>query len=270
MMNCSKSILAACGTASLLLLTLLIHTPMAAQQPSGASGQAIFTANCGACHGSDGRGGERAPSIASRREVLALKDDDLIRIVQNGISGVGMPAFGYLGADKVKAVVGYLRTLQGFGAAVKAPGDPRAGEGLFYGKAACATCHMVNGRGGFIASDLSGYGLGRSTDDIRAAILDPDRTLDHNAQSVTVITTSDLRLKGLVRAEDNFSVALQTEDGAFHVLPRERIVRVENSGHSLMPQDYESKLSSKEIDDLISYLLKANTVEKQADGGDEE
>jgi galactose-1-phosphate uridylyltransferase len=69
---------------------------------------------------------------------------------------------------------------------------------------------------------------------------------------------------GMIRNEDNFSLILQTEDGAFHTLSKENIGRVEYSGHSLMPDDYEKELSSKEIDDLVSYLLKTSTLEKSA------
>jgi mono/diheme cytochrome c family protein len=42
--------------------------------------------------------------------------------------------------------------------AMAATGDPAAGEAVFYGKAACATCHEVNGRGGIDGPDLSNAG----------------------------------------------------------------------------------------------------------------
>jgi cytochrome c oxidase cbb3-type subunit 3 len=260
-MTCSKSIRPACCTAT-LLLTLLALRPVAAQQQSSSSGQAIFAANCSACHGSDARGGERAPNIATRREVVSRADADLIRAVQNGVPGTAMPAFGYMGAPKINAVVQYLRTLQGIGVAVKAPGDSHLGENLFYGKAECSKCHMVNGRGGFLSSDLSGYGFGRSVEAVRSAILNPDRSMDRRSEAITVVAENQQRFTGLIRNEDNFSLMLQTEDGSFHRFSKEKIIRVEYSGHSLMPNDYEDKLSSKEIDDLVSYLLKTGAPER--------
>ena len=74
--------------------------------------------------------------IATASEVQQLSDIDLIGIVENGISGAGMPAFGSLGQKKVKAIVNYLRVLQGrgTGTTVKLPGDPQAGESLFLWK----------------------------------------------------------------------------------------------------------------------------------------
>jgi cytochrome c oxidase cbb3-type subunit III len=248
--------------AAFLFIHLLAFKPVNAQE--NINGRAIFAANCGACHGSDGRGGERAPNIVTRREVVSRADSDLIRAVQNGVQGTAMPGFGYMGAEKINAVVHYLRTLQGIGVAVKVPGDPGLGEQLFFGKAECSKCHMVNGRGGFLNSDLSGYGFGRSVEDIRSAIIYPDRSLDRRSEAVTVVTSDQQKFMGMIRNEDNFSLILQTEDGAFHTLSKENIGRVEYSGHSLMPDDYEKELSSKEIDDLVSYLLKTSTLEKSA------
>ncbi|HEY2496455.1 MAG TPA: c-type cytochrome [Candidatus Angelobacter sp.] len=248
--------------AALLFVILFAFRPASAQSQENISGQAIFAANCSACHGSDGRGGERAPNIATRREVVSRADADLIRAVQNGVPGTAMPAFGYMGAPKISAVVGYLRSLQGIGVAVKVPGDPHLGENLFYGKAECSKCHMVNGRGGFISSDLSGYGFGRSVEGVRSAILNPDRSMDRRSEALTVVADDQHRFTGLIRNEDNFSLILQTEDGSFHTFSKEKIMRVEYSGHSLMPNDYENKLSSKEIDDLVSYLLKTGTPER--------
>ena len=262
-MNC-KDVTMGCCTA-FLLFSLPVSKPVTAQSPDNTSGQTVFATNCSACHGSDGRGGERAPSIATRREVVSRTDADLFRAVQNGVPGTAMPGFGYMGTEKINAVVHYLRTLQGIGADVKTPGDPRFGEQLFYGKAECSKCHMVNGRGGFLDSDLSGYGLGRSVEAIRAVIVDPDRSLDRKAEAITVISADQQAFTGLVRNEDNFSLILQTEDGSYHSFFKEKIAYVEYSGHSLMPNDYGNKLSSKEIDDLVSYLLKTGALERSPD-----
>jgi cytochrome c oxidase cbb3-type subunit 3 len=248
--------------AALLFVSLFVFKLADAQAQDNISGQAVFAANCSACHGSDGRGGERAPNIATRREVVSRADADLIRAVQNGVPGTAMPAFGYMGALKINAVIQYLRSLQGIGVAVKVPGDPDLGENLFYGKAECSKCHMVNGRGGFLSSDLSGYGFGRSVEGVRSAILNPDRSMDRRSEAITVVAEDQHRFTGLIRNEDNFSLILQTEDGSFHTYSKEKIIRVEYSGHSLMPNDYEDKLSSKEIDDLVSYLLKAGAPER--------
>lgn len=219
-----------------------------AQQP----GPAIFASNCAGCHGADGRGGEHAPNIATAPEVQHLTDRDLAGIIRNGISGAGMPAFSSFTHDQVEGVVKYLRVLQGRGDIVKLPGDPNQGKALFFGKARCSECHMVNGTGGFIGSELSFYGADTKPDQMRAVILDPDKNLPSEKKAITVVTNSGEKLTGMLKVNDNFSLSIQTLDGAFHFLPKSELAQVDFGSHSLMPA---STLNGKEVDDLVSYLL---------------
>jgi cytochrome c oxidase cbb3-type subunit 3 len=219
-----------------------------AQQP----GAPIFASNCAGCHGADGRGGEHAPNIATAAQVQHLADRDLAGIIRNGISGAGMPAFSSLQPHQVDEVVGYLRVLQGRGDMVKLPGDPNQGKVLFFGKARCSDCHMVNGEGGFIGSELSFYGADAKPDQMRAVILDPDKNLPAEKKAITVVTNSGQKLTGMLKVNDNFSVSIQTPDGAFHFLPKSELAQVDVGSHSLMPA---STLNGREVDDLVSYLL---------------
>ena len=45
---------------------------------------------------------------------------------------------------------------------------------------------------------------------------------------------------------------------------------VEYSGHSTMPRDYQRRLTKRELDDLVSYILKSGTAEKQPVGDSDE
>jgi cytochrome c oxidase cbb3-type subunit 3 len=220
---------------------------------ANTAGQKIFTSTCAGCHGLDGRGGERAPNIAQNREVQRLSDAQLTHIVQEGVPGTGMPAFHSLASSDVKAVVAYLRTLQGTNKTSTLPGNPVRGKALFYGDAGCSTCHMVAGSGGFIASDLSGYGATHSVQEIQNAITRPGQTLDRQAQSAVVVVRGGQQYTGRIRNEDNFSLQLQSLDGTFHFFLKSDIERLEYK--SLMPLDYASRLSARDLDDLASYLI---------------
>ena len=233
-----------------ILMGLVWLGTLQAQQP----GAPIFAANCAGCHGADGRGGEHAPNIATAPEVQHLMDRELAGIIRYGISGVGMPAFSSLKQQEVADVVSYLRILQGRGDVVKLPGDPNQGKALFYGKAHCSDCHVVNGQGGFIGSDLSFYGADAKPDQIRAIILDPDKNLPADKKATTVVTLTGQKITGMLKVNDNFSLSIQTPDGAFHFLPKAQLSQVDIGSRSLMPA--ASALSSKEVDDLVSYLLK--------------
>ncbi len=241
--------------ALLAAATSLFPATLYAQQKDTASGERIFSSDCAACHGSDGRGGERAPDIATRRNVITLTDTDLEAIVNKGLPGVGMPPFGYLGDQRVNDVVAYLRVLQGKVAVEKVVGDSKAGRTLFYGKAGCSKCHMVNGEGGFIATDLSTFGDSTSAANLRSVIVDPDQNLQPTSKVVEIRTLSGQSISGLLRDEDNFNISLQTEDGRFRMYSKAKLASVVHTSHSIMPNDYGSKLSSKELEDLVSFLV---------------
>lgn len=228
---------------------------------SASEGRALFTTNCGACHGADGRGGERAPDLATASEVQQLSDSDLMRIIQHGISGKGMPAFSLLSTERVRVIVNYLRAQQGKGQVVPLdlPGDKRVGESLFFGKAQCSTCHMVNGKGGFIASDLSLYGSHETAAQIRGVITDTKNNLPARSNATTVVTRTGEKVTGIVRSSDNFSIALQTLDGSFQFFQKSDLKQIDMEAHSLMPETYGSTLSNNELNDLIAYLLNVGT-----------
>ncbi len=251
-------------TRSILSTGLLLATaflPMCAQSPSATPAQtndpgAInFSTNCSGCHGSDGRGGERAPNIATARNIVSLSDVDLVSIVNKGVPGTGMPSFGFLGEQGVKDVVAHLRSLQGKTSTMKASGDAAEGRTLFFGWAECSQCHMVKGEGGYIGADLSDYASGLSLEEILRAITDPDASLSSNSTVVELRLPDGRHIDGIARAEDNFDITLQMKDGRWLTFNKAKLVDITHTGHSFHPRDYGTRLSAKELDDLISYLV---------------
>jgi cytochrome c oxidase cbb3-type subunit III len=219
-------------------------------------GKQMFASSCSHCHGLDGRGGERAPNIAENPKVQRFSNLQLSHIIENGIPGTAMPAFHALATSDVTAVVAYLRTLQGTKQTLKLPGDPVRGETMFFGKVSCSGCHMIAGKGGFIASDLSTYARTHTVEEIRTAIADPAPASDRQARLVTATTRSGEKVVGRIRNEDNFSLQLQTLDGAFHFVTKSDLEALEYNPQTLMPSDYGSTLSHDELNDVVSYLIK--------------
>jgi len=220
-------------------------------------GRKTFESVCATCHGLDGRAGERGPNIATRAEVQQLSDEETLHVLQTGIPVRGMPAFGALGVPKIKAVVAYLRVLQGGGKASPIPGDAQRGKLLFFGKARCADCHMINGIGGFIGADLTSYGSKGSAEEIRTAITEPNKDMEPRERTVAVTTREGRQFAGIARNEDNFSLQLQSLDGTFHLFSKNALEHFEYLPKSLMPSDYGTVLSASELDDLVSYLVRA-------------
>jgi cytochrome c oxidase cbb3-type subunit 3 len=228
-------------------------TPRAA---SVTAGRQIFSSICASCHGLDGRGGERGPDIATRPEIARLTDEEILKVLRAGIPEKGMPAFAALGSPKLLAVLSYLRTLQGKDVQPLAlPGDADKGKELFSGKAGCSTCHMVNGSGGFLGPELSGYGGNHNAVEIRAAILNPRDRADGRYRAAELTAADGKSYSGIVRNEDNFSVQLQSSDGVFHLFSKSDVKLINYRKEPLMPADYGSKLSAAELDALVAYLF---------------
>lgn len=234
-------------------LTLPNVKPLHAQ--AQAQGAKLYADNCAYCHGADGKG-SRGPAIATMPHTIALSDAALLSVLQNGQGS--MPSFPDQSAEELNSIVRYLRTLQrGTGPAptTALPGDPAAGKTLFYGDAHCSNCHMVSGQGGFMAPDLTAYGQGHGAEDIGKAITSPNAQLSAASRVVEVQTRGGEKLSGLVRNEDNLSLTLQTRDGRYHFLTRSNLTTVNYTDHSLMPADYATRLTQKQIADIESFLI---------------
>ena len=103
-----------------------------------------------------------------------------------------------------------------------------------------------------MGSELSFYGADAKADQTRAIILDPDKNLPAGKKATTVVTLTGQKITGMLKVKDNFSLSIQTPDGAFHFLPNSELAQVDFGSRSLMPA---STLSGKDVDDLVSYLL---------------
>ena len=194
-----------------------------------------------------------------------MSEADIARVIRAGIPAKRMPAFaGTLEPAQIRDAASYLHSLMHGSGSMQVAGDPAAGKTVFFGRAACGDCHMVNGAGGFLAADLSVYGRLRSASEIREAILDPAKVSDRGMRLVKVTTRDGVEISGIARNEDNFSLQVQSSDGAFHLLMKSDLGKVEFSPQPMMPADYAQKLSARELDDVISFLMRAAEANAKA------
>jgi cytochrome c oxidase cbb3-type subunit 3 len=127
----------------------------------------LFSENCAACHGAEGRGGA---AIALANPVyLAIADEASIRkVIAQGLPGTAMPAFaqsagGMLTDAQIDVMSKEIRSRwsrRGILDAASAPpytpklaGDAQRGEAAY--KTFCGSCHGPAGRGGKKASAIS-------------------------------------------------------------------------------------------------------------------
>src|ERR1043166_30917 len=101
------------------LVVLLGAVSLAMAQ--GPEGRQSFQTRCAVCHGTDGNGGEHAPSVLGR--IARSNDQELAALLKEGIPQRGMPGFNDLPAAEMGALTAFLRSM--------APaGGGRAGRGM--------------------------------------------------------------------------------------------------------------------------------------------
>jgi alcohol dehydrogenase (cytochrome c) len=77
-----------------------------------AAGRQVFATRCASCHGTAATGGEFAPSIVDR--VPLRTDEELTRLLHNGLPISGMPAFPEIVDQERTNLISFLRTLKPF------------------------------------------------------------------------------------------------------------------------------------------------------------
>src|SRR5437879_3505097 len=138
------ALLIALSASGLVVQKRGLLLPAASQsERSIADGREAFEGRCAGCHGIDGHGGERAPDIATSTKTQQRTDAALAQIINNGIPSAGMPAFSTLDEFTSRALVRYLRFLQGQTGSASLPGNPDKGKAVFFGSARCSQCHLA-------------------------------------------------------------------------------------------------------------------------------
>ena len=215
-------------------------------------GKTLFVASCARCHGIEGTGGE-GPML-NRPELRNAVDDDARRtVIRGGIRGTDMPGTRHLNAADVAAVAVYVRSL-GTLEAEQLPGDVDRGRELFFGEAACTTCHIVDGVGDSLGPNLSKVGARRGSEFLRQHVMDPSDAVPESHLMVRVRTKSGRTLEGMRVNEDAFSIQLRDSENRFHsffVRDLRELRRL--PGKSMMPS-YDVILEDEDIVDLVAYL----------------
>ena len=214
---------------------------------------ALAYAQCVGCHGVNG---DQIANVDLRRGQFptVVSDADLVRLMATGKPAAGMPPFNVLRTDEVTALVAYIRSgFDASGTAVKV-GDPGRGEALFSGKGGCGTCHRVNGRGSYSATDLSEIGVMRKPASLQRALVDPAGALIPGNRSVRAVTRDGRTMRGRRLNEDAYTIQLIDEQSRLVSLVKTDLRSFEVVPTSSMPS-YETTLTADERADLIAYLL---------------
>ncbi len=211
-----------------------------------------FTRICTLCHGADGRGTDRAPSLVNSDRLGNMPVTEMANIIRKGQGR--MPAFPLPPAE-LDEMTRYMRFLNPAVADTTITGDPKAGERIFFGGGQCSSCHMIRGRGSSNGPDLSNAGRRLKLPELKESLLDPDAKIADGWGTVAAILKDGRKLRGFARAQGSHDLVLQTEDGKLHLLLDSEYNSLPLDKHSAMPA---YKGTEKEQRDLLAFVSSLN------------
>lgn len=249
------------------------RNPFAGDPKAITQGAVLFRQECVFCHGVAARGGMRGPDLTTGTWSHGGGDSDLVATISTGVPGTAMPP-NHLTTDEIWQIVTYLRSLQQ--PVTTAVGNPKRGEGLFFGTTRCSSCHMVNGRGGRLGPELSTVGSARSRAYLVESIRVPSKQLTRNGgfgdsslkyDTVTAVTADGRTIVGVPMNEDTFTVQVMDTAERVHSLEKKTLKSFRHDDRSLMPAYDAGRLTNTDLDDVVAYLQSLRTPTPTKKGG---
>lgn len=147
-------------------------------------------------------------------------------------------------ADRKKVLADYRKVLE-------LPSDPRRGREVFVKN--CTVCHQIGDVGVNVAPDIADSRT-RTPDALLTDILDPNRAIDNNYFSYTVVRQDGRVLTGIIITETATSITLKQQENKVVTLLRDEIDEMHSNGVSLMPVGLEKNIPPQQMADLISFI----------------
>lgn len=115
---------------------------VAADKQGLEMGKRLYLTYCMQCHGADARGAKGFPNLTDSDWLYGGEPEQIKQTIEAGRMGM-MPPHAHLGADSIKDVANFVRSLSGL------PNDSvRAAKGKeVFNTAGCAGCHGPEGKG---------------------------------------------------------------------------------------------------------------------------
>lgn len=115
---------------------------VAADKEGKEMGKRLYLTYCMQCHGADARGAKGFPNLTDNDWLYGGEPEQIKQTIEAGRMGM-MPPHAHLGADSIKDVANFVRSLSGL------PNDSvRAAKGKeVFNTAGCAGCHGPEGKG---------------------------------------------------------------------------------------------------------------------------
>ena len=133
-------------------------------------------------------------------------------------------------------------------------GNARRGRKVFRSKkAACTTCHAVEGAGREVGPNLAEAGDRFDRRELFDAILNPSAGIAQGFEAVMIDTEDFRSITGFIRV-DGETVVIQDTAGQSHAIPREEIISRRKLTLSVMPDNIALGIAPQRLADLVTYL----------------
>lgn len=137
-------------------------------------------------------------------------------------------------------------------AALNMPGDKQKGKSIF--AQSCSACHKLEGVGYELAPSLASFQF-RGAEAILQNIVEPNREVNPQYVSYTIVTEDDRVLSGMIQSESAASVTLVRGENQTDTIDRSDIAEMKSSKLSLMPEGLERQIDVPGMADLLAYLM---------------
>ncbi len=138
-------------------------------------------------------------------------------------------------------------------------GDAATGRALFFDSSQatnCRACHSIGGRGSKVGPDLADV-ASKPAKDILQSISEPNAKVDEKYATLAVTLKDGSKVTGIKRDEDATTVRLYDISSLPPIsrsFLKAEIAKTETLKTSAMPADYATKLSRKQLLDLVGFL----------------
>ncbi|WP_428305967.1 PVC-type heme-binding CxxCH protein [Lacipirellula sp.] len=213
-----------------------------------------------------GYGVELLKAIEAKQIPAADLSADLVRQLQNhknaDLDELLANVWGQVRstpADKAAMIVALREMLK------HPPATPNVEVGRAVFVKTCQQCHTLYGVGAKIGPDLTGSNRA-DVEYLLSNVIDPSSVISKDYQQTVILTVDGLVISGLVKAEDDKSVTIQTTTETI-VVPQDEIEDRQLSDASMMPEDQLKQFSPQQIASLFAYLQAKgqNPIQAQAD-----
>jgi putative heme-binding domain-containing protein len=147
-------------------------------------------------------------------------------------------------ADRTKALEDYRRVLS-------MTADARRGKEVF--KKNCATCHKIGDVGTEVGPSIADLRT-KTPEQVLTDVIQPNKAIDNNFVSYTVVTTDGLTHVGLIGADTPAGVTLKLPEGKTVSILKKDIELMESNGKSLMPEGVEKQIPHQDMADVIAFV----------------